>query len=59
MLEVLGDHAYGKYIEAKEIEWDQYRTKSHPLGAGECISRNKSEERTAQGKTLSRFLLGL
>jgi glutamine synthetase len=30
MLEVLGDHAYGKYLEAKEIEWDQYRTKVTP-----------------------------
>jgi len=25
MNEVLGEHAYGKYIEAKEIEWDDYR----------------------------------
>jgi glutamine synthetase len=30
MAEVLGDHAYGKYIEAKEIEWDQYRTRVTP-----------------------------
>ncbi len=30
MLDVLGDHAYGKYLEAKEIEWDQYRTKVTP-----------------------------
>jgi len=30
MAEVLGDHAYGKYLEAKEIEWDQYRTKVTP-----------------------------
>lgn len=26
MHETLGDHAYTKYLEAKEIEWDQYRT---------------------------------
>lgn len=26
MLETLGEHAYSKYLEAKEIEWDRYRT---------------------------------
>ncbi len=26
MLKVLGEHTYSKYLEAKEIEWDQYRT---------------------------------
>jgi len=26
MNEVLGEHAYGKYLEAKEIEWDDYRS---------------------------------
>ncbi len=25
MKEVLGDHIYNKYIEAKELEWDEYR----------------------------------
>ena len=24
--DVLGDHAYGKYIEAKKEEWHRYRT---------------------------------
>lgn len=26
MAETLGEHAYDKYLEAKEIEWDHYRT---------------------------------
>jgi glutamine synthetase len=26
ILDVLGDHTFGKYIEAKEIEWDKFRT---------------------------------
>jgi len=26
MLEVLGDHTFNKYVEAKEIEWDKFRT---------------------------------
>lgn len=26
MLETLGDHTYNKYIYAKELEWDDYRT---------------------------------
>ena len=26
MNEVMGEHAYGKYLEAKEIEWDDYRS---------------------------------
>jgi len=30
MKEVLGDHAFGKYVEAKEIEWDEYRTQVTP-----------------------------
>ena len=25
MYEVLGDHTFHKYVEAKEIEWDKYR----------------------------------
>ena len=28
--EVLGDHIYGRFIEAKEKEWDEYRTKVTP-----------------------------
>lgn len=30
MAETLGDHCYSKYIEAKSIEWDQYRTRVTP-----------------------------
>jgi glutamine synthetase len=26
VLDVLGDHTFGKYVEAKEIEWDKFRT---------------------------------
>jgi glutamine synthetase len=26
ILDVLGDHTFGKYVEAKEIEWDKFRT---------------------------------
>jgi glutamine synthetase len=26
MQKVLGEHAYGKYLEAKEIEWDEYKS---------------------------------
>ncbi|MGL5151375.1 MAG: type I glutamate--ammonia ligase [Clostridium sp.] len=27
--DVLGDHTFNKYIEAKEIEWDEYRSRVH------------------------------
>ena len=27
--ETLGDHTFGKYIDAKQAEWDEYRTKVH------------------------------
>jgi glutamine synthetase len=39
MAEVLGDHAYGKYIEAKEIEWDRYRTQVTPWELGNYLAR--------------------
>ncbi|MCI1245451.1 MAG: type I glutamate--ammonia ligase [Bacilli bacterium] len=31
MKEVVGEHAYGKYLEAKEIEWDEYRSQVTPF----------------------------
>lgn len=37
MLQVLGEHAYSKYIEAKEIEWDRYRTQVTPLELHESL----------------------
>ena len=27
--ETLGEHLFGKYIEAKKVEWDNYRTRVH------------------------------
>lgn len=29
MKETLGDHIFEKYLEAKKLEWDDYRTKVH------------------------------
>jgi glutamine synthetase len=39
MHEVLGDHAYGKYLEAKEIEWDQYRTQVTPWELKQSLAK--------------------
>jgi len=29
ILETLGDHTFNKYIQAKELEWDDYRCLIH------------------------------
>jgi glutamine synthetase len=39
MLEVLGEHAFNKYIEAKEIEWDNYRTIVTPWELKQCLMK--------------------
>ena len=30
MVEALGEHALSHFLEAKEIEWDMFRTNVHP-----------------------------
>jgi glutamine synthetase len=35
----LGEHVYEKYVEAKYIEWDNYRTRVHPWEVEEYLTR--------------------
>jgi glutamine synthetase len=37
--EVLGEHVYSRFIEAKELEWDDFRTKVTPWELEDCLSK--------------------
>lgn len=37
--EALGDHVYYRYLEAKKIEWDQYRSKVHQWEIDQYLTR--------------------
>jgi glutamine synthetase len=39
MHDVLGEHAYSKYLEAKELEWDEYRTQVTPLELAKYLAK--------------------
>lgn len=39
IMDVLGDHTFGKYIEAKELEWDHYRTRVTPYELETYLSK--------------------
>ena len=35
----LGEHVYEKYITAKTLEWDRYRTQVHPYEIQSYLSK--------------------
>jgi glutamine synthetase len=37
--ETLGEHVYGKYVEAKQAEWDNYRIRVHPWEVNEYLTK--------------------
>lgn len=37
--DVLGEHVYSRFIEAKEQEWDDFRTRVTPWELEDCLSR--------------------
>ncbi len=36
---LLGEHVFGRYVEAKRIEWDEYKTKVHDWEIEEYLTR--------------------
>jgi len=37
--EVLGDHVFERFVEAKEREWDEYRTRVTPWELESCLTK--------------------
>ncbi|MCY8130390.1 hypothetical protein MOC33_15305, partial [Bacillus spizizenii] len=39
MVKALGEHLFEHFIEAKEIEWDMFRTQVHPWEREQYMSQ--------------------